>query len=98
MDFFQGRFHGDRDGCLSQIFRDFHPEVFLQFVVGYDKVFVLLLIGYIAHFIPKRVENRTRKFVIDSPMLLEAFYLILAIFIVTQVKSSGIVPFIYFQF
>ncbi len=83
---------------LKQIFTDFHPEIFLQFVVGYDKVFILLLIGYIAHFIPKRVENRMQQFVIDSPMLLQAFYLILVIFIVTQVKSSGIVPFIYFQF
>lgn len=83
---------------LRQIFLDFHPEVFLQFVVGYDKIFILLLIGYITHFTPKRVENRTRQLVIDSPMLLQAFYLILVIFIVTQVKSSGIVPFIYFQF
>jgi D-alanyl-lipoteichoic acid acyltransferase DltB (MBOAT superfamily) len=83
---------------LRQIFMDFHPEVFLQFVVGYDKIFILLLIGYITHFTPKRVENRMRQLVIDSPMLLQAFYLILVIFIVTQVKSSGIVPFIYFQF
>lgn len=83
---------------IKQIFTDFHPEVFFQFVEGYDKVFLLMLVGYIVHFIPKSVENRMQQFVIDSPMLLQAFYLILAIFIVTQVKSSGIVPFIYFQF
>lgn len=83
---------------LKQIFTHFHPEVFLQFIVGYDKVFLLLLAGYAVHFIPKRVEKRVQQFVIDSPLCMQAFYLILAIFIVTQVKSSGIVPFIYFQF
>lgn len=83
---------------LRQIFTNFQPEVFMQFVVGYDKIFLLLLVGYIIHFIPKKIDNRIQQFVIDSPMLLQAFYLILTIFIVTQVKSSGIVPFIYFQF
>lgn len=83
---------------IKQIFTDFHPEVFLQFIEGYDKVFFLLLIGYAVHFIPKKVETRMQQFVIDSPMLLQAFYLILTIFIVAQVKSFGIVPFIYFQF
>lgn len=83
---------------LRQIFTDFHPEVFFQFVVGYEKVFLLLLIGYIAHFIPKHIDLRLQQTVIESPMLLQAFYLILVIFIVTQIKSAGIVPFIYFQF
>ena len=31
-------------------------------------------------------------------MLFQALYLLLAIFVVIQVKSSGVVPFIYFQF
>jgi D-alanyl-lipoteichoic acid acyltransferase DltB (MBOAT superfamily) len=83
---------------IRQIFTDFHPEVFFQFVKGYDKVFILLLTGYILHFIPAKVDNRLRQFVIDSPALLQAFYLILTIFIVAQIKSFGIVPFIYFQF
>jgi D-alanyl-lipoteichoic acid acyltransferase DltB (MBOAT superfamily) len=83
---------------LNQIFTDFRPEIFMQFVTGYKGVFLLLVVGSIIHFIPKRVDNRIKRIVTASPLLLQALYLILAIFIVVQVKSAGIVPFIYFQF
>jgi D-alanyl-lipoteichoic acid acyltransferase DltB (MBOAT superfamily) len=89
-----------RDGftILNKIFTDFRPEVFLQFIAGYKGVFFLLIVGYIIHFIPKRIDNQLKQIVISSPLVLQALYLIIAIFIVVQVKSAGIVPFIYFQF
>ena len=83
---------------LNQIFSDFRPGIFLQFVSGYTGIFVLLIVGYIIHFIPKRIDNQIKQIVICSPVLLQTLYLIIAIFIVVQVKSAGIVPFIYFQF
>ena len=83
---------------LKQIFTDFRPDIFLQFIAGYKGIFLLLIIGYIIHFIPKRIDNQIQQLVIRSPLLLQALYLIVAIFIVIQVKSAGIVPFIYFQF
>lgn len=42
---------------LSQIFTNFHPEVFMQFVSGYKGVFALMVIGYVLHFMPKRSED-----------------------------------------
>lgn len=83
---------------LGQIFTSFHPEVFLQFVLGYKTVFVLMIIGYIVHFIPQKVDNRLRQAVTTSPMLVQALLLALAVFIVVQFKSAGVQPFIYFQF
>ena len=83
---------------LKQIFTDFRPAIFLQFISGYKGIFLLLMIGYIIHFIPKRIDNQIKQVVICSPLLLQALYLIITIFIVIQVKSAGIVPFIYFQF
>jgi len=83
---------------LNQICTDFRPEIFMQFVTGYTGIFVLLVVGYILHFIPTCIENRIKHIVTYSPLLLQALYLIIAIFIVVQVKSAGIVPFIYFQF
>ena len=35
---------------LKQIFTAFHPEVFMQLIEGYWKVFVLMGIGYLLHF------------------------------------------------
>ena len=83
---------------LKQIFTCFHPEVFTQFVFGYTEVFLIILAGYAIHFMPRRVDVTVRKWVTASPALLQAFYLIVAIIIVMQLKSADIVPFIYFQF
>ena len=83
---------------LHQIGSDFHPEIIMQFITGYTGVFVLLVAGYVIHFIPANVDNKIKRMVTYSPLVLQAIYLIIAIFIVVQVKSAGIVPFIYFQF
>lgn len=83
---------------LTQITTNFHPEIFTQFVSGYKTVCVLMLMGYLFHFIPKRVENRLQDVVTRSPLVVQAFMLAVAIFIVIQFRSAGVQPFIYFQF
>ena len=72
---------------LSQIFTNFHPEVFMQFVSGYKGVFALMVIGYVLHFMPKRSEDVLREIVTRSPLLIQAAILAIAIFIVVQFKS-----------
>ncbi|MDH6305830.1 alginate O-acetyltransferase complex protein AlgI [Parabacteroides sp. PF5-5] len=83
---------------LTQIFTRFHPEVFLQFVMGYKGVFLLMLIGYILHFMPKKAEQAAQAVVTRSPLVVQSLMLVILIFIVIQVKSAGVQPFIYFQF
>lgn len=83
---------------LSQIFTNFHPEVFTQFVMGYKSVTFLMVIGFILHFTPKRAGLAVQNIVTRSPLFIQALMLIILIFIVIQVKSAGVQPFIYFQF
>lgn len=83
---------------LSQIFFNFHPEVFTQFVFGYSAVFALMVLGYIFHFMPKKAEVFMQGLVTRSPLLVQALMLIVTIFIVIQFKNAGVQPFIYFQF
>ena len=83
---------------LTQIGTNFHPEVFVQFVQGYKGVCILMVIGYVLHFMPKRLEKGLQRMVTDSPLLVQAMLLALAIFVVVQFKSAGVQPFIYFQF
>ena len=94
------RAHSVTDGfnILTQIFGDFRPEIFVQFIKGYTSIFCLIIGGFILHFLPQKVDNYLKKVITNSPLLLQAFYLVAIIFIVIQIKSSGIVPFIYFQF
>ena len=83
---------------LTQIFYHFSPEVFIQFITGYHMIFILMITGYIIHFMPKKVDITIQQAVIRMPLWGKALLLCAAIFIVIQMKSADIVPFIYFQF
>lgn len=83
---------------LTQIFTNFHPEVFMQFVDGYKGVFFLMVLGYLLHFTPKRLDQAVQDMVTRSPLFIQAVILVIVIFIVIQLKSAGVQPFIYFQF
>jgi len=83
---------------LVQIIRHFEPQIFLQFISGYTTIFVLMLTGYIIHFMPKQLDLSVQKGVTYMPLWAKATLLSLAIFLIVQMKSADIVPFIYFQF
>jgi D-alanyl-lipoteichoic acid acyltransferase DltB (MBOAT superfamily) len=83
---------------LTQIFMHFEPDVFLQFVAGYRLIFILMITGYVIHFMPKKVDLSIREIVTRMPLWAKAALLSIAIFIVIQMKSAQIVPFIYFRF
>ncbi len=83
---------------LNQIFLNFHPEIIGNFIHGYKLVVILMLSGFMLHFIPKSIENSFGSLVNRSPFVLKVVYLSLIIILVIQIRSSEIQPFIYFQF
>ena len=83
---------------ISRIISSFHPELFGQLVSGYWKVFALMAVGYALHWCPDSWQDKCSKAVVRMPLVMQALLLIAVIFIIVQVKSSDIQPFIYFQF
>ena len=83
---------------LRQIFTDFHPELFLQVVEGYWFVFALIAFGYLTHFVPVSWERLAVRTLKNGTVILDAVVIAVVIYLVIQVKSSEIQPFIYFQF
>ena len=83
---------------FTQLFRHFEPGVFLQFVTSYRLIFILMLTGFVIHFIPKRWDLKMQNSVTCLPVWAKALLLCIAIFMIIQMKSAEIVPFIYFQF
>ncbi|MDR0954632.1 MAG: MBOAT family protein [Rikenellaceae bacterium] len=83
---------------FRQIFTAFHPELLRGMVTGYGWVFILMAVGYIAHFLPARTDNALRRGVTRLGIVGQAALLVVVIWIVIQFKSSEVVPFIYFQF
>lgn len=83
---------------INQILFFFHGEVFVQFVMGYPAVFSLLIAGFVLHFVPKSMEVKSELLVGKLPTYGKAILLVVVIWLVIQVRSSDIQPFIYFQF
>lgn len=83
---------------LRQIFTSFHPQLFIQLIEGYWQVFALMLLGFLLHFAPDKWENTVCYGVIHLPFAGKALLMVAFIYLVIQMKSTEIQPFIYFQF
>lgn len=83
---------------ITQIFTSFHPELFGQLLSGYWKVFLLMGVGFLLHLCPDKWQSSCSDMVVRMSLPVQAILVIILIFIVIQVKSSDIQPFIYFQF
>ena len=83
---------------LSQVFTDFHLELFPQLIVGYWQVFAFMALGFILHYAPERWECFAGNAIIRLPLVGKALFMIALIYWVIQIKSADIQPFIYFQF
>ena len=79
---------------IRQIFTAFHPELAGQLFTGYWKVFLLMGVGYLLHACPDRWQEACSRGMIRLPLVGQALVLILLVYLVMQVKSSDIQPFI----
>ena len=83
---------------IGRIFSAFHPELFLQVVLGYWQVFALIAFGYLSHWLPDSWQEWFISRLSRMNIIVYAFLIVVVIYIVIQIKSSDIQPFIYFQF
>jgi len=83
---------------VSQIFEFFQAGVFMQFVNAYPMIIILMVIGYVLHFLPESWEKWTEKFVVKMPVIVQALLLTAMILLVIQFKFAGLQPNIYFRF
>ncbi len=83
---------------FSQIFTSFDISILPQFIAGYKGIMILMLVGYALHFMPDSLEARAKRIVTSMPIVLQAVIISLLIWLVMQIKSGDIQPFIYFQF
>ncbi len=83
---------------LKQIGTTFHADLLPQLVEGYWKVFALMTLGYVLHFLPAKWEDATKRVMARAPFIVYVVVLLAVIYISIQMKSSDIQPFIYFQF
>jgi D-alanyl-lipoteichoic acid acyltransferase DltB (MBOAT superfamily) len=83
---------------LSQIFNHFGFQMVPSIISGYAKVFFIISIGFIIHWIPDWMKEKYRGWFIITPMYAKVLISVVAVLLIIQFKSSVIQPFIYFQF
>jgi alginate O-acetyltransferase complex protein AlgI len=83
---------------LRQIFQDFMPGSFSPLFQAYSGVFALMAAGYIIHFLPEKFKESYRGLFIKLPLVAQFMIVLLIGFMLYQMRSTEIMPFIYFRF
>lgn len=83
---------------LNQIFLDFLPSSFKPLLSAYAGVFALMAAGYLIHFLPEKLKESYRGLFIRIPVALQMIIVLLAAFLLYQMRTTEIIPFIYFRF
>ncbi len=82
----------------SQITSSFQWSVIPQVLSGYSEVFLLMLLAYVIHWIPRKYKDNLSLRFVTLPDLAKAAVIALVVLILFQARSAEIQPFIYFQF
>lgn len=76
----------------------FAPDAWQAVIKGYQNVFILIVIGFVMHFLPEKLVNKIKHYFDLSPIFVKAVIFALVFWLVYATASSDTQPFIYFQF
>ena len=64
----------------------------------YSSVFIVFVFGMIVHWLPDNWKRRYRLWFTRMPLWLLSLIVVAVVFVAYQFTTSGLLPFIYFQF
>ncbi|MDP2388239.1 MAG: MBOAT family O-acyltransferase [Bacteroidota bacterium] len=73
-------------------------ELTWNILTGYKTVLLVILAGYLIHWIPESTKSKYRNFFANLPVPAMAATVVVSVFLLYQAMSSDMQPFIYFQF
>jgi alginate O-acetyltransferase complex protein AlgI len=83
---------------LRQIFGSFSPGSYLTVLPAYSSVFLLIAAGYIIHFLPEGIKEAYRGLFIRIPLAAQFAVVFLFALLIINMRTTDILPFIYFRF
>ena len=83
---------------LNQLFFNFQWDLIGDVLAVYSNVFLVIIIGFLIHFIPEKFKFWYREKFSTSSVFVQLLVCFTAIFFMYQVASTSLQPFIYFQF
>ena len=86
------------DGMMHQIMNNLTFGIIPQVLVAYKWVFIVMLFGFVIHWISEKWKEKITDWFIAAPLWLKAVISAVVVIFVYQSISSDMQPFIYFQF
>lgn len=83
---------------LSQVGSHFGWEQIPSMMTAYWKVFIVMILGYLLHWLPYATKDRLLNWFVSVPVYAKILISALVVFIIYQSVSAELQPFIYFQF
>ena len=83
---------------LYRIIFMFRADLIGDFLLGYDKIFAVMLIAYLIHWLPTDWKFKVSENFTALPDLTKAIILVAVALFLFQFKSAEVQPFIYFNF
>ena len=83
---------------INQMVYHFGGHLFFDIVVAYKWVFLVILAGFVFHWIPESIKQKYRKGFANLPLPLMALATTGVIFLLFQIATGELQRFIYFQF
>lgn len=83
---------------ITQITNNFQFLLIPAMIWAYKIPFLIILIGFIIHWLPETVKNYYTELFIKMPDYIKIVIAVITVFLVYQAKSADFQPFIYFQF
>ncbi|MBK8805211.1 MAG: MBOAT family protein [Bacteroidales bacterium] len=96
--FFRAKDMDNINIMLLKIFGDFDIQLVAKIITSYWKIFLILFVGYLIHWLPSSIKSYYKTTFIKTPVWIKIIFVVITVLIVYQSKSADVQPFIYFQF
>jgi alginate O-acetyltransferase complex protein AlgI len=83
---------------MRQVAHSFNASVIPEVLVAYKWVFLVMLLGYVTHWISNKWKLALLNWYIGTPIWAKVLIAVVVVFVIYQSWSADLQPFIYFQF
>ena len=83
---------------VQQVTGNFSPVSYSALIPVYGKVFLLMITGYVIHFLPEKVRESYRGLFIRIPLTAQVAVIMIIGVMLYSMRTTDILPFIYFRF
>lgn len=95
---FRGESLEDVNAMFHQITTNFGGAQAVDVLLGFHKVMLVMLAGFVIHWLPERTKQWYRERFATLPLWAMAVVCVLVVLAIHQTVTADMVPFIYFQF